>query len=263
MSAPSQSAPASLNWVALQAAFADRPAFTRAEVLAFYHRADPSLSPNTLDARIRQLRQRRLLLSIGRGRYTLAANATPKAAFQPALSRAERTIWRTLVKELQLPEGCLWSTAWANEFSSHQAAHSLLLVEVPRDYLQAAFFALKDRHPHRVFLRPQPDTLTYYVTEADRPIVVLPLVSRASVQLADGVPVPRLEKLLVDLFSRPALFPAYQGHELKTIFTNAHRHYLLDERTLLRYAQRRHHADDLRQFLRQLPDWPQPATTPT
>lgn len=262
MSAPAQTASASLDWPALQAAFADHPEFIRAEVLAFYHHADPALNPNTLDSRIRQLLQRRLLLAVGRGRYTLAANGATRPAFQPTLSRTERSIWRTLVKELQLSEGCLWSTAWANEFSSHQAAHSLLLVEVPRDYVQAVFFALQDRHPHRVFLRPQPETLTYYIAEADRPIVVLPFVSRAPVQLVDGVPVPRLEKLLVDLFSRPDLFPAYQGHELQTIFTNARRHYRLDERTLLRYAQRRHHADDLRQFLRQLPDWPQPATTP-
>lgn len=262
MSAIAQPASASLDWPALQAAFADRPEFTRAEVLAFYHHSDPTLNPNTLDSRIHQLLQRRLLLAVGRGRYVLAANATTRPTFQPTLNRAEPTIWRTLVKELQLPEGCLWSTAWANEFSSHQAAHSLLLVEVPRDYVQAAFFALKDRHPHRVFLRPQPEILTYYIAEADRPIVVLPFVSRAPVQLADRVPVPRLEKLLVDLFSRPDIFPAYQGHELKTIFTNARRHYRLDERTLLRYAQRRHHADELRQFLRQLPDWSQPATTP-
>lgn len=251
MSTPSQPAPESLDWLAFQAAFVDRPEFTRAEVLAFYH-ADPSLSPNTVDSRLRQLLQRRLLLSVGRGRYALAANAAPKPTFQPTPTRAERTLWRTLVKELHLSEGCLWSTAWANEFSSHQAFRSLLLVEVPRDYVQAAFYALKDRHPHRVFLRPQPDTLTYYIAEADRPIVVLPIVSRAPVQLADGVPVLRLEKLLVDLFSRPDLFPAYQGHELQTIFTNARHHYRLDERTLLRYAQRRHHADDLREFLHQL-----------
>ncbi|MDJ0364845.1 hypothetical protein QMK33_06745 [Hymenobacter sp. H14-R3] len=253
MSTLSQSAPASLNWPALQAAFADRTDFTRAEVLAFYHHADASLNPNTLDSRIRQLLQRRLLLAVSRGRYTLAAAASIRPAFQPTLGRSERTLWRTLVKELHLPKGCLWSTAWANEFSGHQAFRSLLLVEVPRDYVQAVFYALKDRYPHRVFLRPQPDMLTYYIAEADHPIVVLPLVSRAPVQLVDGVPVPRLEKLLVDLFSRPDLFPAYQGHELQTIFTNARRLYRLDERTLLCYAQRRHHADDLREFLCKLP----------
>jgi len=70
------------------------------------------------------------------------------------------------------------------------------------------------------------------------------------------VPVPRLEKMLVDLFSSPNLFAAYQGRELEIIFNNAHRYYTLDERTLLSYAQRRHKAPELRRFLRQLPGWP-------
>jgi hypothetical protein len=82
--------------------FADRSEFTRAEVLTFYHHADPSLNPNTLDSRIRQLLQRGSLLAIGLKHYILAANAAPGPAFQPTLGRAERTIWRTL-----LPEGCL------------------------------------------------------------------------------------------------------------------------------------------------------------
>lgn len=252
--------PASLEWPALKSAFAGQPEFTRAAVLAFYRRADPMLNSHTFDSRLRQLVRRGLLLATGRGRYALVATAPLRAAFQPTLSRAERTSWRVLIKELQIPEGCLWSTAWVNEFSIHQAARSLLIVEVPRDYVHTAFFALQERYPHRVFLQPRPDMLTHYVAQADRPLVVLPFVRRAPVQLEAGVPVPRLEKLLVDLFSRPDLFPAYQGHELVTIFRHARRHYRLDERTLLSYAARRHQARELHRFLRQLPDWPIPAT---
>ncbi len=96
MSPPSQTTSASLDWPALQAAFADRPEFTRAEVLAFYYHAGPSLNLNTLDSRIRQLLQRRLLLAVGRGRYTLVTNAAPRFTFQPTLDRAERTIWLTI-----------------------------------------------------------------------------------------------------------------------------------------------------------------------
>lgn len=44
------------------------------------------------------------------------------------------------------------------------------------------------------------------------------------------------------------LFPFFQRQELKTIFSNVRRHYLLEERRL-RDAQRRYKADDLRAFL--------------
>lgn len=252
--------PNTLDWPALREEFVNQPELTRTQVLAFYRRQDAALKQTTLDWRIHELVRRGLLVTVGRGRYAPADAVIHRLPYRPTLEAAERTIWRVLLKELEIPEGCLWSTAWANEFGLHQAARNFLVIEVPRDYVQAAFYALQDRHHHRVFLRPQPEVLTYYVAEATRPLVVISFVSRAPVQEVDKVPVPRLEKLLVDLFSRPDLFSAFQGHELKTIFANARRRYLLDERTLLRYAQRRHKADDLRQFLRQVPDWPQPTT---
>lgn len=260
MEEPTATIPSALGWPALRDEFAQHLELTRAQVLAFYRRQDAALKQTTLDWRIHELVRRGLLTSVSRGRYAPAAAIAHRVPYRPTLEPAERAIWRVLVKELQIPEGCLWSTAWANEFGLHQAARNFLVIEVPRDYLQAAFYALQDRHHHRVFLRPQPEVLTYYVAEATRPLVVIPFVSRAPVQAVDKVPVPRLEKLLVDLFSRPDLFAAFQGHELQTIFANARRHYALDERTLLRYAQRRHKADELREFLHQVPDWSQPAT---
>ena len=259
METPDEKLPAALAWPELREEFAQTPELTRAQVLAFYRGLATDVKPATIDWRIHELVRRGLLVNISRGRYAPAAAAVHRRTYYPSLDPAERAVWRLLLKELSVPTGCLWSTAWANEFGLHQAARNFLVIEVPRDYIQAAFYALKDRHQNRVFLSPQPDVLAYYVAEVNRPLVVISFVSRAPVQQVDKVPVPRLEKLLVDLFSRPDLFPAFQGHELQIIFANARRRYLLDERTLLRYAQRRHKADDLRQFLRQVPDWATPA----
>jgi len=248
--------PETLRWPELSKEFVQHTVLTRAQVFDFYRRVDPALKQTTLDWRIYELVSRGLLRAPERGRYQLAELTPAPYAYRPELTIAQRNMWRTLVGQLQLPMGCLWSTAWVNEFSRHQTARNYLLVEVPRDYIQTVFFALKDRHTHRVFLRPDPALLTYYVAETDNPIIVSPFVSRAPVQEVDRVPVPRLEKMLVDLFSSPNLFAAYQGHELETIFTNAWRTYILDERTLLSYAQRRHKAPELRRFLQRLPDWP-------
>ena len=240
-----------LVWAALQQEFSKYPELTRGQVLALYHHHIPTLKQPTLDGRIHQLVQRGLLVSAGRGRYALATtSALP--TYRPQPDDHLKKVWRYL-KAIQLPEGCLWSTACLNEFTQHLTARHFLAVEVPRDYLRAVFTHLQNRYHHRAFLNPSPEVLAYYVTEADRPLVVIPSVSRAPLQRIDNVPIPRLEKLLVDLYSCPNLFPAYQGHELATIFTNARRQYSLDERTILRYAQRRHKADELRWFLTQLP----------
>lgn len=253
--------PDALNWPALQEAFTHQPELTRSQVVDFYRGHAPEVKLTTLDWRIHELVRRGLLTTVGRGRYALPDPLSHRHSYCPVPDSEESAVWQLLHQELQLPEGCLWSTAWANEFSLHQAFRNFLVIEAPRDYGQAVFYALQDRYPHRVFLNPRPEVLTYYVAETSQPLVVLPFVSRAPVQQVDQVPVPRLEKLLVDLFSRPDLFSAFQGQELKTIFTNARRRYLLDERTLLRYAQRRHKADALREFLHQLPDWSSSALT--
>lgn len=250
-----ENTPKALNWLELRNNFAHHPELTRAQVFDFYRRHEPEAKQTALDWRIYELVRRNMLVSLGRGRYILADAAQKHFTYLPELASTERSVWRVLVKQLQVPKGCLWSTAWANEFSLHQTARNFLIVEVPRDYIQAVFFALKDRHSHRVFLRPDPEIISNYVAETDKPIIVTAFVSRAPVQQVGQVPVPRLEKILVDLFSSPDLFAAYQGHELEIIFSNAHRHYTLDERTLLSYAQRRHKAPELRRFLRQLPDW--------
>lgn len=242
-----------LAWAALQQEFSRCPELTRSQVLAFYHHHTPTLKQPTLDGRIHQLVQQGLLISAGRGRYALATTPV-RPNYRPQPDDQLKTVWRYL-KPLQLPEGCLWSTACLNEFTQHLTASHFLVVEVPRDYLSAVFIHLQNRYHRRTFLNPKPEVLAYYVKETVRPILVIPSVSRAPVQRINGVSIPRLEKLLVDLYSCPSLFSAYQGHELMTIFTNARRQYFLDERTMLCYAQRRHKADELRKFLALLPPY--------
>ena len=92
-----------------------------------------------------------------------------------------------------------------------------------------------------------------------------PGLSQAPVQQVDGVPVPKLEKLLVDVFAEPVRLAAYQGAELGRVFSGAARQVPLVPATFWRYAQRRKRADALREWLglradepalRELADWP-------
>lgn len=244
-----------VDWAGLQQAFAQASTITRQQVQAYFQRTEPALSSATLDSRLHELRRRKLLVAVGRGRYAFAP--TGKPTFLPHLTRPERAIWKELAP-FDLPAGCLWSTAWVHDFMRHQPARTWLVVEVPKDYLRSVFHALQDRYGLRVFRQPSPEVLDRYVAEATRPILVQPFVSRAPVQDAQGVPVPTLEKLLADLFCEPDRWYTYQGQELKTIFTNADRTYQLDPQRLLSYAGRRGKAAALRQFLSQLEGWSTP-----
>lgn len=237
---------------------------TRAEWLAWYQTNEPSLPTATLDWRLHELVRAGTLRRQGRGRYALAS-ASPDG-FQPVMPDELASLWRGLAQHLGDQTGCVWTTMWLHEWMLHQPARETWVIEVPRDALITAFYYLLDaRGGAGVFVQPDARTTATYVSEAARPALVLPLVSQAPVQRVAGVPVPKLEKLLVDVFAEPVRLAAYQGAELGRIFSGAVRQGPLVPATFWRYAQRRKRADALRKWLRlradepalrQLADWP-------
>jgi len=65
----------------------------------------------------------------------------------------------------------------------------------------------------------------------------------------DGIVIPRLEKMLVDLFSRgPALEP-FGDAEMERVFRNAFDTYALNVDTILRYAARRGKRQEMIEYL--------------
>jgi len=228
--------------------FGDQPVLARKELLARVATLNPTLKKATLDVYLHRLAQRNQLVHAGRGLYALPGG-TIAADFTPAVPPELANLWQAVASELFLNSGCVWTTQWLNEFTTHQLMRTMQLVEVAPEALQSTYYALKDRLGGRVFLQPDARVLELYVAETPDAVLVLPLVSRAPVQHVAGTPVPRLEKLLIDLLSDPALFAAYQGEELCTIYRTAARRYRLDARTLFSYAKRRGKALALRKLL--------------
>lgn len=197
---------------------------------------------------LHRLTQRNQLAHAGRGVYALPGGASV-ADFTPRVPPELANLWQAVAAELFLDSGCAWTTQWLNDFTTHQLMRTVQVVEVAPEALQSTYYALKDRLGGHVFLQPDARVLELYVAETPDAVLVLPLVSRAPVQRVAGTPVPRLEKLLVDLLSDPTLFADYQSEELRTIYRTAARQYRLDARTLFSYAKRRGKAPALRELL--------------
>lgn len=228
--------------------FGNQPVLSRKELLARMATLNPTLQQATLDVYLHRLTQRNQLVHAGRGVYALPGGATV-ANFAPAVPPELASLWQATAAELFLDSGCVWTTQWLNDFTIHQVMRTVQLIEVAPEALQSTYYALRDRLGGRVFLQPDARVLELYVAEIPDAVLVLPLMSRAPVQRVAATPVPRLEKLLVDLLSDPTLFAAYQGEELRTIYRTAARQYRLDARTLFSYARRRGKAPVLRKLL--------------
>jgi hypothetical protein len=218
--------------------FGNQPKLSRKQLLARVATQNPTLKEATLDVYLHRLAQRNYLVHVGRGQYALPGTSVV-VDFTPAVPPQLATLWQEVAAELFLDSGCVWTTQWLNDFTTHQLMRTVQVVEVAPEALHSTYYALKDRLGGRVFLQPDARVLELYVAETPDAVLVLPLVSRAPVQRVAGTPLPRLEKLLVDLLSDPTLFAAYQGEELRTIYRTAAHRYRLDARTLLSYAKRR------------------------
>ncbi|WP_310794624.1 DUF6577 family protein [Hymenobacter sp. HSC-4F20] len=228
--------------------FGERPILSRKELLDRVAHLNPTLKEATLDVYLHRLTLRNQLVHAGRGEYTLPGKDLA-ADYVPQLPTELSELWQSVSAELFLDSGCIWTTQWLNEFTNHQVMRTLQLVEVEREALNTVYYALKDRLGGRVFLQPNARVLELYVAETPDAVLVLPLISRAPLQRVGGVPVPRLEKVLVDLLSETEILAAYQGEELRTIYRTAAQRYRLDPRTLHAYAKRRGKGSALKELL--------------
>lgn len=77
-----------------------------------------------------------------------------------------------------------------------------------------------------------------------RTIFVKNLVSEAPLQEVSGIPMPTLEKLLVDILRDSDLF-YLQGRESERIIENAFKMYSVKHSLLFRYSNRRKIKDEL------------------
>ena len=82
-------------------------------------------------------------------------------------------------------------------------------------------------------------------------VVVTPQVSQAPVEVSDGVTVPTLEKILVDILCDNALH-ALTGSEAYAIYAAAFDRYAVSRKTLLRYAGRRNRTETVNTILKEI-----------
>ena len=83
----------------------------------------------------------------------------------------------------------------------------------------------------------------------EKNIVIRSLISQAPLMEVEGVRIPKLEKIMVDLIADDTLFGAYQGKELKMIYKNILDAYTINYSTLRRYSQRRNKWDKVKSYL--------------
>lgn len=162
-----------------------------------------------------------------------------KLPFVPLLRQNVRKLRRELLTRFPKMPFIVYSGEYFSKLQEHPLPNKLLYLEVPRTEMESVFLHLL-KLGYEVQLSPNETAhAQMMLCTAGCGVVILPLHSQSPFQWVDGVPTPRMEKLLVDLYAE-SVFSYLRGREYSEIFQTAYRQYSIREDTLLRYAGRRH-----------------------
>jgi len=218
--------------------------FESSDLVEFYRTFEDDLNRSTINWRVHSLVDRGILKRIGRGVFKLGENKP----YIPVISQELETLYQQIKNEFPYVGFCTWNTSLLNKFMLHQPFNFVTLVETEREVIEPVFHYLQDEKSN-VFLNPDEDVINNYVLGRNDAFIVKPLISESPLLEIEGVRTPTLEKILVDLFCEPDLFVTYQGVERSRIYIEAFSRYTINEKMMLRYADRRKRKDKLSEYL--------------
>lgn len=199
----------------------------------------------TINWRIFNLVQTGVLERVSKGKFRFGK----RKIWTPEHSSQIISLHEKLKKQFPFLEICIWSNSVFNEFMVHQLFRSFIIVEVEKEASEAVFFWMKDSK-FNVALNPSDDFISKYFSGNEENIVIKHLISEAPLQKVNGITIPSLEKVLVDITCDISLYKAVQGSEMRNIFTGSFQKYTVITDRLLRYAGRRGKREEIINYLR-------------
>ncbi len=217
--------------------------FTLKQLTDFYNQFEDNVNPNTIRWRIYNLKKQGRLTSIKRGVYILEY----KKSFTYNISSKLKRIFNIANNKIFDVDLCIWNTSILHSYMNHQPFNGITILEVDKDVINIVFNILKEKK-NNVYLNPDINQIRNYILDEDS-IIVKPLLKEAPIEIVNNVQVPKIEKILVDVFFEKELLIAYQGKEMENIFNNIFEEYTVNLTTLYRYAKNRGIKQRIQEFL--------------
>lgn len=145
---------------------------------------------------------------------------------------------------------CLWNGRRLSPFMQHIAINNAILIDVEKDAVENVFYFLQSNYKP-IFLNPDDKMMDSYIDLKEKVFIVKTLVSESPIYKIHGVPVPTLEKILVDILS-DAVFYYLRGSETFNVYRNIFEHCPININRLLRYARRRNREKEIISILKDL-----------
>lgn len=209
-----------------------RSNFTLCE-LADYVRQRENISDSGILWHLKKLIKEKRVSRISRGLY---GNSSVQE-FTPSIPDDVKKLYLDMKKAFPLIDVVIYCGNDISALQHHISANNTIYVEVPKEATEAVFHYLTDRKI-KAYHKPSADFMNDYVDLGEKSVIVKPLTTEAPVNMIDGVCMPALEKILVDI-NIDADFYYLQDNETFYIMENARSLYSINVPKMLRYASRR------------------------
>lgn len=204
------------------------------------------ISKKMLSWYLRKLLDEHIIYRIGRGQYTTQL----KPLFCPIPNACSIRLYKKLKAKFPLLDFCIYNGEILSDLQHHLSYNNNIYIETRREATEAVFHFVQDLH-ERSFLSPKEDIMSDYIRLDKKAFIIKPLVSESPLQEVNGMKVPSLEKLLVDIQCDKDFF-YLQGQEGLYMMRNALAHYNVNVDMLLRYASRRNIRVQIKQYLQEI-----------
>jgi len=204
------------------------------------------VSRSTVRWQLYELVRRGKLRRLRRGVYT----RPDKREFQLTVPDSLASLFHAIRTDLPYIAICTWSSDVLHDLTHHYPHRTVFIIEVEKEGETAVQDLLIGMEQPAVTYEDLP--AVERSTLGQEYIVIKRIVSEAPVTSVNGVTVPRLEKILVDIVRDKNLFGFLEGAETHHIYESAMKRFHVQLDTLLRYASRRGATDDVEMLIRQI-----------
>ena len=220
--------------------------FSKKELLEFLKAGTEDVSAGTVHVLLERLVGSGKLAKAGRGLFSLSNEIKPPYVYTP--SNTENELSAALKRKFPFVTYCVWKANAITPFMQHIPSMSFVLVDVERIAMEAVFQYLQGQYPkNMILLNPSKSDCERYLN-MDNIFVVRPLIAEAPLSSYQGINIPSIEKILVDIVSDKE-FDYVGGAELHHIYNNVFESVDVNQKKLLRYASRRNKKERIEQIL--------------
>ena len=205
------------------------------------------IARNTLSWHLSNLCRQGKLKRIGRGIYT----AHISNSFQVKANTKARSLNKSLSKQFPLADFCVYGGGVITPLLHDLTPNNTVYIETNREVTESVFNVLLPKHKGRLFLSPTKKIASTYIDFSSENIIVKPLVTESPLMFDGKVPVPTIEKLLVDTRVDPDFYYLH-GYENLEMLRTAVTHYNVNQTRLLRYADRRNEKESILNDLKEI-----------